>query len=174
MVDLTKKKTATEYPTAKLLNADTVFTYRPTNAVGEKVFRGIITGGTAASIAIGTSTDLKMYSDAELKSAISAVMNSETEIWTGSEASVDLTALPGGYPGDGLYRVVYNTSKSTTIYFKSGIACFQSAESSDNGFSLLSVDAVEKDASDVVTANKYREGGSIVLMFVNEIYKIGI
>ena len=40
MVDLTKKKTLGEYETGALAGGDTVVTYRSTNAVGEKVFRG--------------------------------------------------------------------------------------------------------------------------------------
>jgi hypothetical protein len=174
MVDLTKKKTLSEYDTEALIDGDTVVTYRSTNAVGDKVFRGDITEGTAASISDGTSTHLKMYSDSELKSVMNSILGSETEVWTGSESSLDLTSIGGGYPGDGLYRVVYDTNKSTTMYFRSGVACYQSARVSHNGFSILSVDAVEKDAAEVLTAKEYREGGSIVLLLVKAVYKIGI
>lgn len=147
MVDLTKKKTATEYPTAKLLDADTVFTYRPTNAVGEKVFRGIITEGTAASIATGTSTDLKMYSDSELKSAIYDRSSAFDEVWTGTAtSSLDLTAIPGRYPGDGLYVLTFTAGFTGTIHFIEGEVCFNTirgvsgnVEVSKNASELLSI-----------------------------------
>ena len=178
MVDLTKKKTLAEYDTDALASGDTVVAYRSTNAVGEKVFLGDIVAGTAASIANGTSTDLKMYSDSELKSGINSVIDSfisvETEVWTGSEISLDLNSISDGYPGDGLYRVVYDTNKSTTMYFKSAAPCHQGAGASGNGFSILSVDEVKKNSAEVVTATQYREGGSVVVMSVTGIYKIGI
>lgn len=95
MVDLTKKKTLGEYETGALAGGDTVVTYRSTNAVGEKVFRGDIVAGTAASIADGTSTALKMYSDKALKDAVNTgaiPVGTDTEIETGTDTTAKLYA----------------------------------------------------------------------------------
>lgn len=93
MVDLTKKKTLGEYETGVLAGGDTVVTYRSTNAVGEKVFRGDIVAGTAASIAEGTSTALKMYSDKELKDSLSTgaiPVGTKAQIITGADTTAKL------------------------------------------------------------------------------------
>jgi len=95
MVDLTKKKTLAEYETGALADGDTVVTYRPASAVGEKVFRGDIVAGTAASIADGTSTALKMYSDKALKDAVNTgaiPVGTNTEIETGTDTTAKLYA----------------------------------------------------------------------------------
>lgn len=95
MVDLTKKKHASEYGTGALIDGDTVITYRSTNAVGERVLRGDIVAGTAASIADGTSTALKMYSDKELKDSLSTgaiPVGTDTEIETGTDTTAKLYA----------------------------------------------------------------------------------
>ena len=95
MVDLTKKKTLAEYETGSLADGDTVVTYRSTNAVGEKVFRGDIVAGTAASIADGTSTALKMYSDKALKDSVNTgaiPIGTDTEIETGTDTTAKLYA----------------------------------------------------------------------------------
>lgn len=95
MVDLTKKKTLSEYDTEALIDGDTVVTYRSTNAVGDKVFRGDIIEGTAASISDGTSTDLKMYSDKALKDALNTgaiPIGTAAEIETGTDTTAKLYA----------------------------------------------------------------------------------
>lgn len=95
MVDLTKKKTLGEYETGALADGDTVVTRRSTNAVGEKVFLGDIVAGTAASIAAGTSTALKMYSDKELKESLSTgaiPVGTAAEIETGTDTTAKLYA----------------------------------------------------------------------------------
>lgn len=95
MVDLTKKKTLAEYDTDALASGDTVVAYRSTNAVGEKVFRGDIVAGTAASIAEGTSEALKMYSDKELKESLSTgaiPIGTDTEIETGTDTVAKIYA----------------------------------------------------------------------------------
>ena len=95
MVDLTKKKTLGEYETEALANGDTVVARRSTNAVGEKVFLGDIVAGTAASIAEGTSTALKMYSDKALKDAVNTgaiPVGTDTEIETGTDTTAKLYA----------------------------------------------------------------------------------
>jgi len=93
MVDLTKKKALGEYETGALSGGDTVVTYRSTNAVGEKIFRGDIVAGTAASIADGTSTALKMYSDKELKDSLNTgaiPVGTKAQIITGTDTTAKL------------------------------------------------------------------------------------
>jgi len=95
MVDLTKKKHVSEYATDKLEDGDKVIAYRSTNAVGDKVFRGDIVEGTAASISDGTSTDLKMYSDKALKDSLNTgaiPIGTAAEIETGTDTTAKLYA----------------------------------------------------------------------------------
>ena len=63
--------------------------------MGEKVFLGDIVAGTAASIAEGTSTALKMYSDKALKDAVNTgaiPVGTDTEIETGTDTTAKLYA----------------------------------------------------------------------------------
>ena len=134
MVDLTKKKTLSEYDTEALIDGDTVVTYRSTNAVGDKVFRGEIVEGTAASISDGTSTDLKMYSDKALKDSLNTgaiPIGTAAEIETGTDTTAKLYApdqLNGAvkdiavaqYPGRAAMKAAIGLAAGDVVYLSEG------------------------------------------------------
>lgn len=72
MADLIQKKRIVQYEARNLQAGDQVVGYDPDALEGERTFRGNILVGDAAGIADGTSTEPKMYTDAELNSAINS------------------------------------------------------------------------------------------------------
>ncbi|MEK9712511.1 MAG: hypothetical protein VW258_08085 [Thalassolituus sp.] len=88
----------------------------------------------------------------ELKTWTQIQTESETtttdEIWTGTAVtSLDLTTLPGGYPGDGLYLVTTAGAVVGLLHFMEGEHCYTTINSGTNATEIY------KDASDVLKAD---------------------
>lgn len=74
-------------------------------------------------------------------------------IWSGSSTAVDLDALPGGYPGDGLYIVEVAGRGWSLLYFIDGESSIGMAGLfADSGVDELGVYAAKKDGSNIITA----------------------
>lgn len=90
-------------------------------------------------------------------------------VWSGSSTSVDLNAIGGGYPGDGLYIVEVAGRGWSLLHFingesSTGIAGFFA----DSGLETLGVYTVQKDGSNILTAP-----GGVVNQANNSISPIG-
>ena len=143
MSDLTQKKSLSAYSIKALADGDTVLVYDPDASVGQRVKRGQVVFGDSAGLIVGTSTAGKIYNDEALNEWRDTARVSE--VWSGTAtASLDLTGISGGYPGDGVYVVTFSGGTGM-IHFIEGEICYSTPRAVTGSIEM------NKSATEVLT-----------------------
>ncbi|MEK9712768.1 MAG: hypothetical protein VW258_09380 [Thalassolituus sp.] len=142
----------TSFGTAAFVNHGTAAGEVPLNSdLGELAVKDIASTADAESGTAGEIPDA-----AGVHAAISAVGYFADELsllWSGSSATVDLAALPGGWPGDGFYYFD-SANASTVMYIELGEFSSTASQATALTGNTLRVDKFSVSSAGVATAGR--------------------